>query len=83
MLFKGIAIRKVMGRGEGRGGGWVQKHKTIYSSKSLSKIQNLPCHQQKKNPITGEDGDLPFYLKKLRVIIEQNQEIDSVNLTWR
>ena len=38
---------------------------------------------QKKNPITGEDGDLPFHLKKLRVIIQQNQEIDSVNPTWR
>ena len=41
--------------------------------KVLRNIQNLPCHQHKKNPIPGEDGEL--HLKKVRVITQQNQEI--------
>ena len=66
--------------GGGEGGGQKQKKKNPV--KVLRNIQNLPCHQHKKNPIPGEDGQL--HLKKLsRVITQQNQEIDSVNPTWR
>ena len=42
----------------------------------MRNIQNLPCHQHKKNPISGEDGEL--HLTKVRVITQQNQEVDSV-----
>ena len=49
--------------------------------KVLRNIQNLPCHQHKKNHISSEDGEL--HLKKVRIITQQNQEVDSVNPTWR
>ena len=65
--------------GGGGGGAKAEKKNPV---KVLRNIQNLPCHQHKKNPIPGEDGQL--HLKKLsRVITQQNQEIDSVNPTWR
>ena len=70
-FFKALAIRKVMGG----------RSKSIKKIKVLRNIQNLPCHQHKKNPISGEDGEL--HLKKVRVITQQNQEVDSVNPTWR
>ena len=73
-FFKALAIRKVMGWGQ------KQRHKKN-PVKVLRNIQNLPCHQHKKNPISGEDGEL--HLKKVRVITQQNQEVDSVNPTWR
>ena len=77
-FFKALAIRKVMGGGGGVGG----RSKSIKKkSSNLRNIQNLPCHQNRKNPISGEDGEL--HLKKVRVITQQNQEVDSVNPTWR
>ena len=79
-FFTGLAIRKVMGEGWGGGGSRIQSIKKN-PVKVFRNIQNLPCHQHKKNPIPGEDGEL--HLKKVRVITRQNQEIDSVNPTWR
>ena len=64
--------------GEG-GGGKSRKKK---SSKSFEKYSKSALPSAQKNPIPGEDGQL--HLKKLsRVITQQNQEIDSVNPTWR
>ena len=57
-FFKALAIRKVMG--------WGAEAKAFKKNpvKVLRNIQNLPCHQHKKNPISGEDGEL--HLKKVK-----------------
>ena len=73
-FFKALAIRKVMG--------WEEEAKALKkSSKSFEKYTKFALPSAQKNPISGEDGEL--HLKKVRVITQQNQEVDSVNPTWR
>ena len=74
-FFKALAIRKVMG--------WGEEAKALKkkSSKSFEKYTKFALPSAQKNPISGEDGE--SHLKKVRVITQQNQEVDSVNQTWR
>ena len=73
-FFKALAIRKVMGCG-------AEAKALKKSSKSFEKYTKSALPLAQKNPISGEDGEL--HLKKVRVITQQNQEVDSVNPTWR
>ena len=62
--------------------GWGEEAKALKkSSKSFEKYKKFALSSAQKNPISGEDGEL--HLKKVRVITQQNQEVDSVNPTWR
>ena len=63
-FFKALAIRKVMRWGGGGGGGGRSKSIKKNPVKVLRNIQNLPCHQHKKNPISGKDGELHLKIRK-------------------